>query len=83
MGPYIRHPTSTSLEPDSRQPPAAPAPVRVSPRCANTARGQLEEVRWIFYVQEASFEAFGGFYKVIIMKVCYDFKTSNRDRDES
>ncbi|OLQ12219.1 hypothetical protein AK812_SmicGene3896 [Symbiodinium microadriaticum] len=34
----------SSPQPKQRQPHAAPAPVRVSPRCANTARGQLEEV---------------------------------------
>eukprot|EP00439_Symbiodinium_sp_Y106_P024199 s4422_g2.t4 len=52
-----------------QQPPAAPAPVRVSPRCANTARGQLEEAQRRVRLQECALERVNSDFRHLLALV--------------
>lgn len=52
-----------------QQPHAAPAPVRVSPRCANTARGQLEEAQRRVRLQECALERVNSDFRHLLALV--------------
>ncbi|CAE7231794.1 Hmmr [Symbiodinium sp. CCMP2592] len=52
-----------------QQPQAAPAPVRVSPRCANTARGQLEEAQRRVRLQECALERVNSDFRHLLALV--------------